>query len=157
MSEITTFQQVQDKIKESVKVQFFNLLPDEAFQKLIQEEISAFFEVTDKEFTIKSGTYNSSSLVASISPFRVLIWAEVKKIIEARLKLLLESPDFKEACMGPGTDTLLIEAGKDRFERLSIAMAGTFFHEVMYQAMYKTKMDMAAALSSAGINVPIRY
>lgn len=157
MSDITTFQQVQDKIKESVKVQFFNLLPDEAFQKLIDEEINAFFEVTNKEYVLKSGSYNSSSLVANISPFRLIIWTEVKKIVEIRLKTLLESPEFKEACMGPGVESLLVDAGKDRFERLSIAMASTFFQQVMYQAMDKTKMDIAVALSSAGINVPIRY
>lgn len=157
MPELTTFQQVQDKIKESVKVQFFNLLPDEAFQKLIDEEINAFFEVSSKEYTLKSGSYNNSSLVANISPFRLIIWTEVKKIVEVRLKTLLESPEFKEACMGPGTDTLLVEAGKERFERLSIAMAGVFFQQVMHQAMYQTKMDITSALSSAGIDIPIRY
>jgi hypothetical protein len=157
MSEITTFQHVQDKIKESVKVQFFNLLPDEAFQKLIQEEINAFFEVKNEEYVLKSGSYNNSTLVAKISPFRVLVWDQVKELTKVRMKELLESPEFKEACMGPGTDTSLVEAGKDRFERLAIAMSGTFFQQVMLQAMHQTKMDINAALNSAGINVSIRY
>lgn len=157
MSDITTFQHVQDKIKESVKVQFFDLLPDEAFQKLIQEEINAFFEVEGKEYVLKSGSYGNSTLVAKISPFRVLVWDQVKELTKDRINQILDSPEFKEACMGPGTDTLLVEAGKDRFERLAIAMSGTFFQQVMSQAMYQTKMDIGSALNSAGINVSIRY
>ena len=155
--ELATFQEVQDRIKESVKVQFFNLLPDEAFQKLIDAEINSFFEVKGSEYTFKSTSYNCGKLVAELSPFRVLVWEQVRELAKARMKAVFESEEFKQACMGPGLTSELVEAGQDRFERLAVAMAGVFFRETMHQALFQAKNDIYNAVQSAGLPIQARY
>lgn len=158
MTDLTTFQQVQDKIKEQVKVQFFNMLPDDAFQKLIDAEINAFFEVKGAEYTIKNASgYNRDKLVAETSPFRVLVWDQVRELTKARMKVVFESEEFKQACMSPGAESLLMQAGVDRFDRLCIAMAGVFFGQVMNQAMFTAKQDIYNAVQNAGLPITTRF
>jgi len=125
-NDLTTFQQVQEKIKESVKVQFFNMLPDEAFQAMIEKEIAAFFEVQGAEFTLKGGSYDRQKLIAEISPFRLMVWEQVKTLTAIRMKTVLESDEFKQACMGPGQESQLKDCALSRFDSLAVAMAGEY-------------------------------
>lgn len=158
MTDLTTFQQVQDKIKEQVKVQFFNMLPDDAFQKLIDEEINAFFEVKGAEYTVKqSRGYNGDKLVAELSPFRALVWEQVRELTKARMKVVFESEEFTQACASPGAESMLRQAGVDRFDRLCIAMAGVFFGQMMDQAMFTVKQDVYNAVQNAGLPINTRY
>lgn len=158
MSELTTFQQVQERIKEQVKVQFFNMLPDEAFQQLIQKEIEAFFEVTDQKFDIRKGDNWGSyaKLQADVSPFRLLVWEQVKDHTAHRMKQVFESDAFKEACMSSELQGELGDAAKSRFESLCIAMAGSFFQQVMQQAIFQTKQDVYGSIQASGYNLPTR-
>lgn len=73
------------------------------------------------------------------------------------MKQFLESDAFKEACMSSELQGELGDAAKDRFERLCIAMAGSFFQQVMEQAIIKTKMDVYSSINAAGINLPTRF
>ncbi|WP_396180189.1 hypothetical protein [Flavobacterium sp.] len=154
-NDLTTFQQVQEKIKESVKVQFFNMLPDEAFQAMIEKEIAAFFEVQGAEFTIKRGSssYDHAKLVAEVSPFRIMVWEQVKTLTTARMKDVLESEEFRQACMGAGQESQLKDCALSRYDALAVAMAGVFFQRVMGEAMFQAKNDVYNSLQSAGINV----
>lgn len=158
MSDLTTFQQVQDKIKEQVKVQFFNMLPDEAFQELIQKEIESFFEVTGSKFeAVRGNSYDTTRLIAEVSPFRLMVWGEVKRIAAERLKLVTESEDFKSACMSPGAESTLKNEALDRFDRLSVAMAGAFFQSVMSQAAFQIKSDVYNSVQESNLPLTVRY
>ncbi len=159
MSELTNFQQVQDRIKEQVKVQFFNMLPDEAFQQLIQKEIEAFFtnEHSKWEFNRTSSYSNVTALEASVSPFRLLVWEQVRNHTAKRMKDVFESDAFKDACMSSKLEGELGDAAKSRFEALCIAMAGSFFQQVMSQAIYQTKNDVYNSISASGISLTTRF
>ena len=159
MSELTNFQQVQDRIKEQVKVQFFNMLPDEAFQELIKKEIEAFFSNEDSKWDfVKTSHYsNVTSLQASVSPFRLLVWEQVRNQTAERLKKAYESEEFKIACLSSDLDGELNKAAQNRFEQLCIAMAGSMFQNLMNQAIFQIKQDIYSSLSASNVNINTRY
>jgi hypothetical protein len=76
-NELIKMDEVKEKINEQVKVSFFNLIPDDAFKKLVEQELNAFFE-TETTMTIEhnEGGYNSRETWAwrtKMTPFRQMI------------------------------------------------------------------------------------
>mgnify|MGYP000929373412 CR=1 FL=1 len=93
-SELMGVQGIKQKIVESVRTTFFNLLPEEEFNKLVLKEVKAFFEATIEEFTIKEisnpGYYSPPrndrvKLITPISPFRAIVWAECKALVDDKI------------------------------------------------------------------------
>lgn len=69
-----------DKVKEKVKNQFVDLIPEEAWDGMIKKEIDSFFSGNDTvKFTIEKGSGWGNNSVhmrfdEGITPFKALVW-----------------------------------------------------------------------------------
>lgn len=155
-NDLVTMETIKDKINERVKVAFFEMLPDEKFQKLVDDELKAFFEATSEQFSISKTDRdyytNTYHLTTPISPFRAMVWAEVKKIVADKFKELLSDEEGLFTMMSGQWDNYgnqkleLSENLKGLLKSLTLDMAQNMFSN-MFAQMFDSM--------SAGLNQTI--
>jgi hypothetical protein len=84
-SEIATVVNIQETITQRIRASFVELLPEEAFAKIVADEIKRF--TTDKE-----QFYDNRNLQPS--PLRQLIRAELQNRFKESLKIELSKPEY---------------------------------------------------------------
>lgn len=115
MNELDSKQYV-NVLRERIRAAVMDLIPEEQLDKLIQTEIEAFFK-PDADFIFESkqtGYGNKMVAQVPVSPFRVIVWDQLRAIVspmlekalvarQEHLKDMLEdhfkqkvSPDFNE-------------------------------------------------------------
>ncbi|CAH9016997.1 hypothetical protein VP150E351_P0139 [Vibrio phage 150E35-1] len=156
-TELANMSDIQEKIKEQVKVMTFNLLPDDKFEELVKGEIDAFFDSEVSKYqvakTSKSYTANEYELTTSVSPFRMMVWTELNKVLKGKLTEVLEEPAFVSACLidEPTTKGIQDEA-MSRQERIAVSMAQMMFQnqiaEALRMASYDTQNDIHTSLNN---------
>ena len=57
-TQLLNMEDIKTKIQESVKVRFFELLPDEKFKELVNTEVNDFFNATTQKFNIVNNSNN---------------------------------------------------------------------------------------------------
>lgn len=80
----TELKTIQDKIQESIRSTFLDMLPPETFQKMVEAEI--------KEFTTSPQSWNSPKR----SPLQNLIIKEVEAMISKSIADELSKPEYQE-------------------------------------------------------------
>lgn len=104
MSDIQKFdmQSVQQRVSETMKAQFAMLIPDEAFEQMASTAITEFFN-TEKTFEFQeikrpnpNGSYYGDqhlryALSHAITPFKAMLWEEVRKIVAKKIEEWLKS------------------------------------------------------------------
>jgi hypothetical protein len=148
-NELMNMQDLKEKITENVKLNFFNLIPDDKFEKLVNDEIKAFFETTSEKFTIKGITnYNKvSKLTTPISPFRAIVWNQCRDIVIARLEKHFRSPEFQTGSEYIDGDYRVLLS--DKFEKVleekANKLAATFFRDMFAMAIQSSIPDIVNA------------
>jgi hypothetical protein len=160
MSDIQKFdmQSVQQRVSETMKAQFAMLIPDEAFEQMANTAITEFFSTeTNFEFQeIKrpnpNGTYYTDQhlkyvLSHAITPFKAMLWEEVRKIVKGKIDAWLKS---EVAAVNEKIETLYQESkvGHQVFELnvndLALEMARNAHLNIISQAA----MSASAQISS---------
>lgn len=151
---LTTIQgEFQERVKNHIKDTFVSLIPEEQFAQMVNAEIKAFFE-DPTEFIWESGGYNSpEKLKAKITPFRQLVWRQVKAIVESELLKWFagdQEAQFREFVQELlGTETVK-EGTALTVQKLMIVMAGQMFYNCAVQANMQMRGDLQAIFQRHG-------
>lgn len=144
-TEVLNMQGLKDKITEKVKTSFFELLPDDKFQELVDKEIQDFFSATTEQFSIANidSSWNSTSyfLKTPISPFRAIVWNQCQAMVASKLQHIFSDQGFYSIMNSMyGTQNNLMETSKlsDALKELLKAqaneLASHFFENMFAQA-----------------------
>lgn len=85
---------LMDAVRDRIKAEFVALIPEDAWNKLVNVEVKKFFETTTS-----SGYYENRTLP---SPFGKIVWEELEKETRVRVKALLESSEWAGEWDGQG-------------------------------------------------------
>lgn len=153
MTELMNMKDVQAKISEQVKVSMFNLIPDDKIQELVESEINAYFEAgTADFFVIKESGYqrNEQSIQAKVSPFRLLVWEQLNKVMNVKLKEVFSSPEFLGRCIIGDEDKSNAESiAMDRQEKIALSMASTLFNNAISESLRMAAWDTQSDISQS--------
>lgn len=86
-----------ERVTEKVRDVFMDLIPDDKLAELVSKEVSAFFDgEVDFLVTEKQG-YGSAQgkVISRVSPFRLIVWETVNKLVRDKINEHLESDQFK--------------------------------------------------------------
>jgi hypothetical protein len=142
---LSTMADIETKIKESVKVQFMNLLPDEQFQAMVEAEIKNFFEIKSNKFEIRKGAghYDPAQLTADVSPFGLIVWKQVSELARKEVADLFASDEFKAKTMlTPIEATDLEGLALSNQQVLAMSMSGNMFKHMIAQSLEASKIDI---------------
>lgn len=78
---------LMDGVKDRIKATFISLIPEDAWAKMVQDEIDRFFKPGE--------TYSYNNNRDKFSPFQVLVQNELTNEMTKRLKEYLNSPEFQ--------------------------------------------------------------
>jgi hypothetical protein len=152
-NELMNMQDLKEKITENVKLNFFNLIPNDKFEKLVNDEIKAFFETTSENFTIRSiNNYNKiSELTTPISPFRAIIWNQCRDIVITRLEKHFQSPEFQigSEYIDGEYKAALSEKFEKVLEEKANKLAATFFKDMFAMAIQSSIPDIVNATKNS--------
>lgn len=141
-------QDFQKRVTEHVQSTFLNLLPEQAFAELVEKEIDAFFNATSENFKLTrlgsswgSGDY---ALTQRVSPFRQMVWHEVHKLVDVRLKEHFESEGFSSAVHFDefGEVHTLNALMEDKLEKMATKLAAAMFSNMFGQAVTAAKHEV---------------
>lgn len=141
-------QDFQKRITEHVQQTFFNLLPEQAFADLVQKEVDAFFNATSEDFKIVSlgsgWSSNGYALTQRVSPFRQMVWNELHKLVDAKLKEHFESEGFTSVVAFDqfGESHTLNELMEGKLEAMATKLASAMFTNMFGQAIQMAKTEM---------------
>jgi hypothetical protein len=91
---------LKKRVTASVVAGFGMLIPQEAFDEMVNKEIKAFFELNEWQVAfenVKTGTYyNDTKEQTKIlcTPFRLMVWRELQKILAKKIEEVFKSPEF---------------------------------------------------------------
>lgn len=86
-----------ERVTDKVRDVFMDLIPDDKLTELVSREVSAFFDgEVDFIVTEKQG-YGSANgkVISRISPFRLIVWETVNKLVRDKITEHIESDQFK--------------------------------------------------------------
>lgn len=99
---------ITDRIKDRVKAAFLDVIPDDAWRTLIEQEINAFFNEAVPQMLVegeKAGGKDSfgqwynwrqtSSINVKATPFRTLVFQSLYPLVQKRLQETLGDPQFE--------------------------------------------------------------
>ncbi|MDA3856403.1 MAG: hypothetical protein PF569_09160 [Candidatus Woesearchaeota archaeon] len=145
-------QDLNTKIKEQVKETFFNLLPDEAFQELVEKEVKEFFEATISTFKIKeirddcgwNGSHKGVDLETQVSPFRLMVWNETKKHINPKIEKIFKDEDLWGAVSDSwNPEGGILSAKLDQLlEEKTMMLAKSFFQNMFTESFLNSKYEI---------------
>ena len=101
---------LKKRVTASVVAGFGMLIPEAAFNEMVNKEIKAFFEDTSAQIAfeqIRTGSYNNDTreqVKLFCTPFRLMVWKEMHKIIEKKIKEVFDSPEFKAQMVWDGNE-----------------------------------------------------
>ena len=97
---------ITDKIKDRIKAAFLEVIPDDAWHTLIEQEINAFFNIEIRQYLIEgersdgrdSWSRSNWSRVSTVgikaTPFRILVFETLYPLVQKRLQETLDDPQF---------------------------------------------------------------
>lgn len=147
MTDITQFnmQDVQKRVSETIKANFAMLIPEEAFNHMCRAAIEEFMTQTDRAYTIleKRETWGSSatsSIHATLTPFKILLWTEVHALVKEGLAKFLkehkEELEKKISAMFESDEKKTLESYMNMdVSGLAMDMAKTMHQELMMNAV----------------------
>lgn len=151
MTQLMNMQDVQAKISEQVKVSMFNLIPDEKVQELVESEINAYFEAGTANFFVKKESgygSNQQSIEAKVSPFRLLVWEQLNKVLSDKLQEIFKSPEFIERCIiGDGDKAAIQDAAMARQEKIALSMAAMLFQRAIEESLRNAVYDTTGEIN----------
>lgn len=130
---------LKKRITEQVQANFGMLIPPDKFAEMVNTEVAAFFEVSDLTLFSRTerkegsdwnrATYTEDWKIKA-TPFRVLIWLEVNKLISESLKAHFASEAFK-VHIPYSYDQNQSTQLSDEMEARLVKMVPTFMAELM--------------------------
>jgi len=132
-----------EKVTQKVRDVFLDLLPEDVFTDLVNKEVSAFFEES-VEFTITkgSGFTRPDTIASKVSPFRLIVWEAVNKMVREKIQAHLHSDKFR-------TDVTYNEFGLQQVEELNEFMDAKLEHFAMSMAKNMFKDLFASAIEQS--------
>ena len=154
-NELMNMQDVREKIVESVKVNFFNLISEHKFQKLVNDEINEFFEATTKEFKVENiNNYDKkiTRITTPISPFRALVWEQCNLIVSSKIQKYFQGPDYQISTKWDDQElewkNLLSEKFEKVLEEKANKLAATFFKDMFSMALQSSIPEVAQQIKN---------
>lgn len=77
---------LMDGVKDRIKATFISLIPDDAWNKMVKDEVDRFFAPN------QSWNYNGNR--DKMSPFQLLVQTELTAEMTKKLRLYLDGPEF---------------------------------------------------------------
>lgn len=144
-NELMNMQDLKEKITENVKLNFFNLIPDDKFEKLVNDEIKVFFEATSEEFSIIPTSYNNNQIkiTTPISPFRA--------IVSTKIENYFKEDDFQIGQEWEGNEykALLSDKFEKVLEEKANKLATAFFKDMFAMAIQNSIPDIVNATKNS--------
>ena len=153
-------QDFKERVTNKVRDVFMELISEETLTELVNAEIKAFFEVESSTYTSRSlgGYGNQREFVTSCTPFRLIVWEEVRKQIQPKLQEVFDSDAWKTETFWVGNEqqTQINELLEKKLESMVTKMAASMFHNMFAQAVQGAKWDLQndvqTILQNAGVN-----
>lgn len=152
MTDLVVATDFKEKVTSKVRDTFMDLIPEETLNELVQKEINDFFNVTSEKFRIVIENRNfgysnsgSASVEMMVSPFRALVWEEVKSLVMPSLKKIFESENWKTevAYDNMGKQEVRVSELLDaKLEQYVTVMAKAMFQQAFGAAVEASKMDI---------------
>lgn len=149
MGELITNQDFKTKVTSKVRDVFMDLIPDEELTKLVESEIHAFFhneEMLEMEF-IRERYRSPDTFKVRTTPFRVIVWTEVEKLLRDKLKEIFNQESFASSVgydefgIADPASAVLSEHLEQNLEKLVIKMAASMFKGMFAVANEQNKRD----------------
>lgn len=148
-----------ERVTNKVRDVFMDLIPNEQLDSLVQKEIKAFFEESNQQYTIvESSSYSSTKKIdSSVTPFRMLVWTEVGRLVGPKLQEIFGSDQWKTEVIhtDTGQDVALSELLDKKLDDMVTRMAKTMFTNMFEQAVgaakYELTQDIKNSLNQSGI------
>lgn len=138
-----------ERVTESLRAQIGQLIPQESLDKMVADEVKAFFFECDTPFTVIAGGYNSrDKIVARITPFRALVWDLCRSTFEKQIKATLESEELSAkitATYNGHENHIKAELTKTQTAMLSAALPDMLVNLL--------KVSFATTLQEANLNI----
>lgn len=166
MTDLVSTTDFKEKVTEKVRATFMDIIPEEALNELVQKEINDFFNVTSENFTLKVtanrfgyNNGNDAEVEMRVSPFRHLVWQQVRNLVDPALKGIFESEEWKTevAYDNLGKQEVRINELLDaKLEQYVTIMAKAMFQQAFGAAVEASKADTSQQviekLQQNGIN-----
>lgn len=155
---VVNFTGIKEKIVERVKVSFFEMLPDDQFTKMVNDEIKAFFEATVEEFSIKEIDSNKNAwasrldkvkLTVPVSPFRAIVWNQCHELVNTKLDDVFKDDGFYAVLNNVWNDGNVMTTRADLSEKMkeelgkrATELAATFFSRMFADAFGQVSIPL---------------
>lgn len=155
MSDLVQMKDLKERVAETVRSSFGELIPKDKWVELVEKEIDAYFEsqVTWEWDATSRGSYNSyqALLKTKTTPFRQQVWSAVHEIIRERLNEYLDSEGFKKKVKYEAGDVLeasneLPDKMEERLEEWAGKMAAVAFRGIFEEAVSQARQDIANSI-----------
>ena len=158
MNDIVTSKGFKERIQESARNSIVGALTDEELDAMITQEIKAFFETPVEHWvSTQQGYYSSgnTSLKVNVSPFRAIVWAELKSRLNSRLDKFFNSEDFKSVEFWDENNNYrhnLSEMMDAKLEKITLKLAKNLFIDMFGAAIQQTRAEVQSEIAQAMLN-----
>ena len=164
-TQLLNMEDIKTKIQESVKVRFFELLPDEKFKELVNTEVNDFFNATIQKFNIVNNSNNyygnrTFELNTPISPFRAIVWNECNKLVQEKIQTIFNSQGYNimHTYLENGNENLDLSPALDALLSKKInELSGAFFKEMFSNLFSKCESEITNNLVTQLSNITPKY
>jgi hypothetical protein len=164
-TQLLNMEDIKTKIQESVKVRFFELLPDEKFKELVNTEVNEFFNATIQKFNIVNnncyyGNSRTVELNTPVSPFRAIIWNECNKLVQEKIQSIFASQGYNimTSYLENGNETIDLSPALDALLSKKInELSAAFFKEMFSNLFSKCETEITNNLVTQLSNITPKY
>ena len=161
-SDLVLPEDFKTKVSNRVRDIFMDLIPDDTLNEMVAKEIKAFFENADQTYRVREGTgYGAVKQFETMcSPFRLMVWNEVRTLVEPKLQTIFNSEEWKTETIWNSdthmTEVQISELLDAKLEKVATLMAKNMFQNMFSQAVVAVKADLTndvrQTLQTMGIN-----
>ena len=155
-TEIKTFdgKALEQRVSDTIRNTFGMLIPDELWEAKVAAEIQAFFECelsyvwTEQPKT--SEYYNRDKvqkLEIRITPFRQMVWEELRKELSQKIKEYYERPDFTSIVGWNGVESHLSAYLDQKLAEIAPKMAERMFRDMFASVVVQAKQEVISQLT----------
>lgn len=166
MSELTNINQVDFKkrVTEHVINTFGSLIPEDQFKSMVDAEITAFFntpvmfslaEAPQKKYSYYGASPETQQqLNVPITPFRQMVWAELRKLVNVRLESYMSDTNATNPVNKLLDSLFSIQEFEQHqvmtTQQLMLAMSGQMMRQVMKTASVDARQAIAQVFRDQG-------
>ena len=132
------------KVSSRVRDIFMDLIPDDTLNEMVGKEIKAFFEAENQVYKVcdEYGFGSTKKLETLCSPFRLMVWNEVRKLVEPKMQEVFNSDEWKTETVW-SNDTQMHELHISELLDAKLGKAVTTMSKNLFRDMFGAAIKQA--------------